>query len=96
MNFDISMNKKTPSAASYIEHLISCGSIPIIPFPTRVTEVSSTIIDRIVTNDTSQAIKPRVIRCNNNLSDHNVIFCDAIGYTAPPNKKIHKFTVRDT
>jgi len=61
-NIDISINKRTPNAASYIDHLISCGSIPIITIPSRVTEVSSTIIDHIITNDTSHAIKPGVIR----------------------------------
>ena len=49
MNIDISANKMTPAATMYIDHLTSCGSVPIITKPTRVTDKTSTTIDHIIT-----------------------------------------------
>ena len=47
MNIDISANKRTQAASIYIDHLASCGSVPIITKPTRVTDKTSTTIDHI-------------------------------------------------
>ena len=80
MNINLSMNNRTSVSTKDIDHLISTGSIPIITLPTRVTDTSSTIIDQIITNDTSHIIKPRVIRSDSKLSDHYCIFCEVIGY----------------
>ena len=58
----------------YLEHLTTCGSLPIITIPTRVTENSSIIIDLSITNDYADIINPGVMRCDNELSDHYVAF----------------------
>ena len=63
----------TKSIETYTTYLVSCGSLPIITLPTRVTEKSSTIIDHTVTNDTSCTLSPGVIHCD--ISDHYPIFC---------------------
>ena len=87
MKIDISTNKRTPAASIYIDHLTTCGSVPIITKRTRVTDKTSTTIEHIITNDAAHVIQPGVIRCDRNLSDHCVIFCNVIGYnSAPPQK----------
>ena len=78
-NIDISAKPKTKSTETYINYLVSCGSLPIITLSTRVTEKSSTIIDDIVTNDTSRTLSPGVIRCD--ISDHYPIFCYVTGHS---------------
>ena len=75
INIDLNINKRSMGSSLYLEHLTSCGSLPIITILTRVTENSSTIIDHIITNDYSHIINPGVIRCDNQLSDHYVVFC---------------------
>ena len=84
MNIHTSANKRTPAASIYINHLTSCGFVPIITQPTRVTDKTSTTIDHIITNDAAHVIQPGVIRCDTNLSDHYVIFCNVIGYNSAP------------
>ena len=89
MNFDISANKRTLATSIYIDHLTSCGSVPIITKPTRVTDKISTTIDHIITNDAAHVIQPGVIRCDKKLSDHYVIFCSVLGYnSAPPQETV--------
>ena len=89
MNIDISANKRKPAASVYIDHLTSCGSVPIITKPTRVTDKTSTTIDHIITNDAAHVILPGVIRCDRPFSDHYIIFCNVIGYnSAPPQEQI--------
>ena len=63
-NIDISAKQKTKSTETYINYLVSCGSLPIITLPTCVVEKSSTIIDHIVTNDTSHTLNLGVIGCD--------------------------------
>ena len=87
-NIDISAKARTPSSTHYINSLISCGSVPIITIPTRVTDTSSTVIDHVITNDTSHCIRPGVIQTAN-ISDHYAIFCEVLGYAIPTNKKMH-------
>ena len=91
LNINISANTKTGGSETYLDHLISSGSIPIVTLPTRVTDTSSTLIDHIITNDTTHKIKPGVIRCDNKLSDHYVIYCNVSGYTSPRHNKLHYF-----
>ena len=88
MNIDISAKARTPSSTHYINSLISCGSVPIITIPTRVTDTSSTVIDHVITNDTSHCIRPGVIQ-NANISDHYSIFCEVFAYATSTNKKMH-------
>ena len=91
LNINISANTKTGGSETYLDHLISSGSIPTITLPTRVTDTSSTLIDHIITNDTTHKIKPGVIRCDNKLSHYYVIYCNVSGYTSPRHNKLHYF-----
>ena len=75
INIDLNISKRSMGSSLYLEHLTNCGSLPNITIPTRVTENSSTIIDHIITNDYSYIINPGAIRCDNELSDHYVVFC---------------------
>ena len=94
MNIDISADKRTPAASICIDHLTSCGSVPIITKPTRGTDKTSTTIDHIFTNDAAHVIQPGVIRCDRNLAYRYVIFCNVIGYnSAPPQEMI--YVIRD-
>ena len=93
-NIDITINKRTSSSLLFLDHLISCYSLPIITIPTRVTKISSTIIDHIITNNTSHIINPGVIRCDSKLSDHYVIFCTINNYPTKPLNKTF-YTIRD-
>ena len=94
LNIDISTTKVTPGSSTYIESLNSFGSLPIVTIPTRVTGTTSTIIDHIITNDTSRVIKPGVIRHDNKLSDHHAIFCSIFGFSISP-LKVNYHTFRD-
>ena len=91
LNINISANTKTGGSETYLDHLISSGSIPIITLPTRVTDTSSTLIDHIITNDTTHKIKPNVIRCDNKLSDHCIIYRNVSGYTSARPNELHYF-----
>ena len=94
LNIDISPTKVTPGSSIYIDSLNSFGSVPIVTIPTRVTDTTSTIIDHIITNDTFRVIKPGVIRHDNKLSDHYVIFCSISGFSISP-LKVNHHTFRD-
>ena len=94
LNIDTTINKRTRSSLLFLDHLISCCSLPIITIPTRVTKTSSTIIDHIITNDPSYIINPGVIRCKNKFSNHFVVFYSTNNY---PTKLLNKtfYTIRD-
>ena len=94
LNIDISPTKVTPGSSTYIDSLNSFGSVPIVTITTRVTDTTSTIIDHIITNDTSRVIKPGVIRHDNKLSDHSIIFCSIFGFSISP-VKLNYHTFRD-
>ena len=94
INIDLNISKRSMGSSLYLEHLTNCGSLPIITIPTRVTENSSTIIDHIITNDYSHIINPGVIRCDNELSDHYVVFCTINKYLIKSRKQPF-FTIRD-
>ena len=51
---------KSPDAMHFINTLISCGAFPIITKPTRVTDITATIIDHIITNGMNHKILPRL------------------------------------
>ena len=93
-NIDPNINKRSMGSSLYLEHLIRCGSLPIITILTRVTKNSSTIVDRIVTNDYAHIINPGVIRCDNALSDHFVVFCTINKYPTKSRKQSF-FIIRD-
>ena len=94
INIYLNINKRPMGSSLYLEHLTSCGSLRIITIPTRATENSSTIIDQILTNDYAHIINPRVIRCDNELSDHYVVFCSIDKYPTKSRKQSF-FTIRD-
>ena len=95
LNIDIATNNKTTlGTLNYIDQLTSCGSVPIITLPTRVTDTSSKIIDHIITNDATHMIKPGVIRCDESLSDHYVTYCSITGHTTRLQRNMY-YTIRD-
>ena len=91
-NINISPDKRTPVTETYLDCLTSCGAIPIISIPTRVAGDSLTIIDHIITNDSSHFIEPGVIRCDRKLSDHYIIFCNVLRYHFQKSKQMQIFT----
>ena len=53
MNIDISTDNRTTAAETYINELLGNGDIPVISYLTRVTSSTSTIINYIITNDST-------------------------------------------
>lgn len=51
INLDSSSGNISNSTSAYVNMLTSNGYYPLIHIPTRVTDVSSTVIDHIMTND---------------------------------------------
>ena len=68
--------------------------MPIITIPTRVTETSTTIIDHVITNDSLHKIKPGVIRYDDKVSDHYVIYCNVTNNSVTSPKQTY-FTIRE-
>ena len=79
ININISPDKRTPVTETYLDCSTSCGAIPIIFIPTCVTGDLLTIIDCIITNDSSHFIELGVIRCDRKLSDHYIIYSNELG-----------------
>ena len=59
--------------------LASNGYFPLITLPTRVNDVSSTLIDHLITNDHKNSIFPGIIKTD--LTDHYPIFCSINTFT---------------
>ena len=57
----------------YVNMLASNGYFPLITLPTRVTDISSTIIDHIITNNHNNNILLGVIKTD--LCDQYPLFC---------------------
>ena len=71
--------------------LASNSMCPIIAYPTRVADTSSTIIDHIITNCSSHSIFPGIIK--HDLIDHYPVFC-SMNYPIkikPFNKYFYRF-----
>ena len=63
INIDINRtNQNSPQADRYMQVITSNGAFSLITKPTRVTDKTATVIDHIITNDTTHSILPRVIR----------------------------------
>ena len=90
--FDVSNNDSNVNSANeYVNVLASNGYFPLITLPTRVTAVSSSIIDHIITNDHKNIIFPGIIKSD--LTDHYPIFCfidDVVTCSNKTNLKIFK------
>ena len=63
LDYDIKSNIK-----EYSDMLFSLGCIPLIKYPTRITQTSSTLIDHIYTNEICQKNTTHIIQ--DNISDH--------------------------
>jgi len=72
------MNRRSTAAEVYLNELLSCGSVPLISIPTKITSTTSTILDHIISNDFTHVLTPGVIE--NDISDHCAIFCNVKGY----------------
>ena len=59
----------------------------IISLPSRVTDISATLIDHMITSDCENSIFPEIIKTD--LSDHYMIFCtiDAVAGNRTSNNK---------
>ena len=68
VNLDINKFNHSTFAQNYLNGLISKGFVPLITQPTRVTDISTSIIDHIITNDLSHKLIPGIIRTDD-LSD---------------------------
>ena len=90
-NINISMNRRSSVAQNYLDMLASNLMCPVITQPTRVADISSTIIDHIITNCTSHSIIPGIIKSD--LTDHYPVFC-SINHPIkikPSNKYFYRF-----
>ena len=67
--------------------LLGHGVLPLITSPTRVTDVSATIIDHVLTNDIKDSLEPGVIQTQV-IGDHYPFYCQ-IG-NVPTYKKAAK------
>ena len=63
----------------YGNMLASHGYFPLIILPTRVNDVSSTLIDHLITNDHKNSIFRGIIKTD--LTDHYPIFCSINTFT---------------
>ena len=59
--------------------LASNGYFPLITLPTLVNDVSSTLIDHLITNDHKNSVFPGMIRTD--LTDHYPIICSINTFT---------------
>ena len=92
INISISPDKRTPATEMYLDCLTSCGATSITSIPTCEAGDSFTIIDHIITNDSSHFIEPGVIRCDRKLSNHYIIFSNVLGYHFQKSKQMQIFT----
>jgi len=77
MNLDINKHNCTDLAQSYMYVLNTKGFFPVITKPTRVTHTSATIIDHILTNNTTQPLIPGIVRTDE-ISDHYFTFVSTL------------------
>ena len=68
VNINLLDNESKSSVKNYVDMLCSSVCLPLIKHPTRITLTSSTLIDHIYTNATTQNITSNVIL--NDFSDH--------------------------
>ena len=90
-NLNTSMNRRSSVAQNYLDMLSSNSICTIITQPTRVANISSTIIDHVITNCSSHSILPGKIKSD--LTDHYLGFC-FINHpikTKPSNKYFYRF-----
>ena len=79
ININIFSINNAKYACDYRNMLASNGYFPLITLPTRVNDVSSTLIDHLITNDHKKSIFPGIIKTD--LTDHYPIFCSINSFT---------------
>ena len=79
ININIFSINNAKYASDYGNMLASNGYFPLITLPTRVNDVSSTLIDHLITNDHKNSIFPGIIKTD--LTDHYPIFCSINTFT---------------
>ena len=71
---DININiSESIQANNYINIITSNGAFNIITKPTRVTSISATLIDHVITNDIAHTIVHSIILSD--LTDHYLVSC---------------------
>ena len=90
ININIFSINNAKYASDYSNMLASNGYFPFITLSTCVNDVSSTLIDHLITNDHKNSIFPGIIRTD--LTDHYPIFCSINAYTFSNklNQQLHK------
>ena len=73
ININISESISSIQTNNYINNITSNGAFNIITKPTRVTPISETLIDHVITNDITHTIVPSIILSD--LTDHYPISC---------------------
>ena len=79
ININIFSINNAKYASDYVNMLASNGYFPLITLPTRVNDVSSTLIDHLITNDHRNSIFPGIIKTD--LTDYYPIFCSINAFT---------------
>ena len=74
LNINTSTIERTPVAKRFLNMLLSCGVVPLITKPTRVSDSLTTIVDHLLTNDYEHFIIPNIVETNE-ISDHHPILC---------------------
>ena len=74
-DINISAVNRSTAANRYINMLLSHGVLPLITLPTRVTDVSATIIDHVLTNGIKHSLELRVMQTQD-ISDHYPLYCE--------------------
>ena len=90
---DININTQNKSfAEKYSNVITSNGAVSVITKPTRVTAKTATVIDHIITNDTSHKIIPSVMY--GSITDHFLIACK-VSQLNLFSRKMNTFFYRD-
>ena len=90
ININIFSINNAKYASDYVNMLASNGYFPLITLPTRVNDVSSTLIDHLITNDHKNSIFPGIIKTD--LTDLYPIFCsiNAFAFSNKLNQQMYK------
>ena len=72
LNINADPNNSTESSTDYM-HMLSSNCCMLIDKPTRVGNISNTIINHVITNDTSNIIHPAIFTYD--ITDHFPIGC---------------------
>ena len=95
ISINIDRSSRTKTANDYNNEMLSYNVIPQITLPTRVTSISSSIIDHFLNNDVNHNITLFVIPVRNGLSDHYVVSCCINDFSKPSLKNKEELFVRD-